>query len=200
MNEMSAPATGKDALRASLREARSQFTPEERLQASADMRARLISSALWQSARSVLLFAPLADEPDLWPLLEGALTAGKQTCLPRFSPPAGCYEPAQVRSLECVLHIGQFGIREPAAHCPAIPVNQLDLALAPGVAFDAGGHRLGRGRGYYDRLLEPFAGVAAGVAFDWQILERVPVEPHDRRLDVIVTPTRWLDVTGRART
>jgi 5,10-methenyltetrahydrofolate synthetase len=181
MNEMSAPATGKDALRASLREARSQFTPEERLQASADMRARLISSALW-------------------PLLEGALTAGKQTCLPRFSPPAGCYEPAQVRSLECVLHIGQFGIREPAAHCPAIPVNQLDLALAPGVAFDAGGHRLGRGRGYYDRLLEPFAGVAAGVAFDWQILERVPVEPHDRRLDVIVTPTRWLDVTGRART
>jgi 5-formyltetrahydrofolate cyclo-ligase len=84
---------------------------------------------------------------------------------------------------------GQFGIREPAPTCVEIPLADLDLVLVPGVAFDASGHRLGRGKGYYDRLLEHFAGKKIGIAFDEQMVGAVPTEKNDGRMDVIVTPT-----------
>lgn len=118
--------------------------------------------------------------------------AGKLTALPRFVEATGTYEAARVVALESDLQPGRFGIREPAAHCAAVPLNQLDLVLAPGVGFDAGGHRLGRGKGHFDRILNAVRGVKLGVAFEWQIVERLPVEPHDVKLDGIVTPTRWL--------
>jgi 5-formyltetrahydrofolate cyclo-ligase len=70
----------------------------------------------------------------------------------------------------------------------------LDLVLAPGVAFDLQGHRLGRGKGFYDRLLADVRGVKCGVAFDEQIVDAVPVGPLDVGVDCLVTPTRWLEV------
>ena len=74
-------------------------------------------------------------------------------------------------------------------------LNRLDLVLVPGVAFDLNGRRLGRGKGYYDRLLAEFEGWTCGVAFDQQVVEAVPSEPHDMRLTCLVTPTRWQFVT-----
>ena len=73
-----------------------------------------------------------------------------------------------------------------------VALNRLDLALVPGLGFDARGHRLGRGKGHYDRLLAGFTGMKIGVAFDFQIVTEVPREPHDIALDAVVTPTRWL--------
>ena len=90
-------------------------------------------------------------------------------------------------------------MREPREHCAALALNRLDFVLVPGVAFDLDGRRLGRGKGYYDRLLATVTGAACGVAFDRQIVPRVPSEPHDARLNCILTPTRWQLVTGRAR-
>ena len=68
----------------------------------------------------------------------------------------------------------------------------LDVVLVPGVAFDLGGRRLGRGAGYYDRLLTGVRGTTCGVAFDEQISGELPVEPHDVHVNCILTPTRWL--------
>jgi 5-formyltetrahydrofolate cyclo-ligase len=67
------------------------------------------------------------------------------------------------------------------------------LILVPGVAFDLHGGRLGRGKGYYDRLLKELRGTTCGVAFDQQVVEAIPVEPHDVRLDHVLTPTRWIE-------
>jgi 5-formyltetrahydrofolate cyclo-ligase len=78
-----------------------------------------------------------------------------------------------------------------------IALNRLDLALVPGVGFDADGRRLGRGRGHYDRLLAQVAGTKCGVAFDEQMAPEIPVAPHDVILNRIVTPTRWLEVPGQ---
>jgi 5-formyltetrahydrofolate cyclo-ligase len=68
------------------------------------------------------------------------------------------------------------------------------LILVPGVAFDLRGGRLGRGRGYYDRLLSGLQGYRCGVAFDEQIVDRVPLEPHDASLNCILTPSRWVEL------
>jgi len=158
---------------------------------SAQICARLAATELWQNARTVLLFAPMPDEPDIWPLLALALAAGKTLALPRFDRAARNYVTALVQNTENDFVAGHFGIREPAAACPVLPLNRLDLALVPGVAFDLHGGRLGRGKGYYDRLLASVPGATCGVAFDEQIVAAVPVEPHDIRLNHILTPTRW---------
>ena len=91
------------------------------------------------------------------------------------------------------LIIGKFGIREVAELSPEMALNQLDLALAPGVAFDPHGRRLGRGKGFYDRLLAGVCGTKCGVAFDEQLVDAVPVGPLDIPLNCILTPTRWIE-------
>ena len=92
------------------------------------------------------------------------------------------------------LRTGQFGIREPIESCPELPLNRLDFVLVPGIAFDLQGRRLGRGKGYYDRLLAEVRGTTCGVAFDEQIVEELPVEPHDIHVNCILTPTRWIEL------
>jgi 5-formyltetrahydrofolate cyclo-ligase len=87
---------------------------------------------------------------------------------------------------------GFRGIAEPLPHCPPLAFEAVDWVLVPGVAFDTHGHRLGYGGGYYDRLLPLLRDDAHRVAgaFDLQIVDRVPIAPHDRPLDAILTETR----------
>ena len=184
-------ATAKAALRAEIH-ARLQATPRgHRMVESAQVCARLTVTELWQQAGTVLLFAPMPEELDIWPLLALALTAGKTVAMPRFDRATRTYAAALVRNTESDFVAGHFGIREPAAACAALPLNRLDLVLVPGVAFDLDGGRLGRGKGYYDRLLASVRGATCGVAYDEQIVAAVPVGPRDIRLNHIRTPTRW---------
>jgi 5-formyltetrahydrofolate cyclo-ligase len=74
-------------------------------------------------------------------------------------------------------------------------MDQINLVAVPGVAFDLQGHRLGRGGGYYDRLLKGFAGVTAALAYDFQILPIIPIEPHDHPVDALVTEIKTVNVS-----
>jgi 5-formyltetrahydrofolate cyclo-ligase len=177
--------------RRQVRESVRAMSAEERAAASVELCQRLRSEAIWQSARSVLCFAPLQDEPDIMPLIEEALSARKTLALPRFDAGTGRYSAACV-SARSELVAGAFGALEPRAGCPALALNPLDLVLVPGVAFDFAGRRLGRGKGFYDRLLAEVRGHKCGVAFDGQLVAQLPEEPHDVRVDSILTPTRWL--------
>jgi 5-formyltetrahydrofolate cyclo-ligase len=163
-------------------------------QASANARRLLLKQAAWQNAASVLGYAPLKGELDIWSLLEDALKAGKQVALPRFNPKTRVYEVCRIECLPEQVEIGRFGIREPVRSCEPLPLNRLDFALVPGVAFDLQGRRLGRGKGYYDCLLAEMRGKTCGVAFDEQIVRAVPVEPHDSDVNCILTPTRWIEL------
>jgi 5-formyltetrahydrofolate cyclo-ligase len=137
------------------------------------------------------MFYPLPDELDISILLQVALALGKELALPRFEPASGSYLSAAVRSLETDLKPGQFGTCEPAPGCQSVPLNRLDFALVPGVAFTLDGRRLGRGKGFYDRLLAGIRGLKCGVAFDQQLVDAIPTEPHDCRVDCILTPSLW---------
>ena len=183
----------KRALRQKVRAELANMTDAERATASAQARALLAAQPRWQRARSVLFFAPLPEELDVWPLLVEALAAGKTVCLPRFAAEKNLYIACQVENPATDLKPGQFGIREPVEGCSPIPLKRLDLILVPGVAYDLHGRRLGRGRGFYDRLLAGVRGTTCGVAFDLQIVRELPVEPHDAYVDCILTPTRWLE-------
>ena len=182
----------KRAVRATVRQSIRRINPTQRAAASASAVALLLEQEQWKKAKSVLLFTPLGDELDLLLCFEEARTAGKLIALPRYLPDQAVYCAAMYEGTPETLSRGQFGVPEPRVNAPVVPLNRLDLALVPGVAFDLSGRRLGRGRGFYDRLLAEVTGVKCGVAFDEQIVPELPEEPHDMAMDFILTPTRWL--------
>lgn len=188
----------KVMLRRELRARLRTLDAAELVHAGEGLRERLVQQPEWLRAGAVMLFASMPEEPDLWPLAERALAEGRRLVFPRYDRAAGVYGAAEVRDLAQDVQVGSFGIREPGPTCPAWSLNQLDLVLVPGLGFDREGHRLGRGRGFYDRMLSSRRGTACGVAMDWQILPAIPVEPHDQHVDCIVTPSRWLAVTRRS--
>jgi 5-formyltetrahydrofolate cyclo-ligase len=185
----------KSGWRKCLRAGLQAFSQEQRDEASARARDLLRRQMAWQRARAILFYAALPGELDLAPLVSEARQAGKAAALPRFVKETNSYQPFEVSDLarDCVP--GKFGIAEPADHCPPMPLNRLDLVLAPGIGFDLSGRRLGRGRGFYDRLLVGIAGAKCGVAFDLQVVARIPAERHDVTMNFILTPTRWLELS-----
>jgi 5-formyltetrahydrofolate cyclo-ligase len=184
----------KVALRKQIRGVLQKISPAARGALSAQIRDRLKEQVIWKNAGQVLFFAPVSNEVDVWPLLEEALNAGKTAALPRFDSADQSYVACRVQNLRSEIVTGEFGIREPAAKCAEIPFSKFDLVLVPGVAFDLRGHRLGRGRGFYDRLLAEVRGAKYGVAFDEQIASEVPVGMLDVQVNFILTATRCVKV------
>jgi len=184
----------KTALRQKIRAALEKISTAVRAVESIELCERLKPQL--QSARTILFFAPLPGELDLWPLLEEAAREGKKVALPWFDPVAQTYRARRVENLTREIVTGKFGVREPAASCVEIPLDRFDLALVPGVAFDLSGNRLGRGQGHYDRLLAKISGVKCGVSYDFQLVGEIPNEPHDARVDFVLTPVRCVKVAG----
>ena len=155
-------AAVKTALRARMLTQLRAMSAEERAERSAIICRRTIESPAWQNARRVLLFSPIRTEPDIAPIGAAATDAGKQTSI----------MPTTLRD-------------ESQLELPFIP----DLVLVPGLAFSGAGHRLGRGGGFYDRLLTGRAhrAVKLGICFASQLLDAVPTEPHDAVLDAVIS-------------
>lgn len=185
----------KTELRSEIRAKLEKFSAEKRRSDSKMLCTKLKGQSFFQSPATVLFFAPLPTEVDLWPLLEESFAAGKIIALTRFDPAGQSYVARRVRDLQSEIVSGQFSIREPRENCTAISSREIDLVLVPGVAFDLHGRRLGRGKGFYDRLLAEICGVKCGIAFDEQIAGEIPVELHDVRMDFILTPTRCAEIT-----
>jgi len=192
------PNLAKVEWRRHLRLAVNALPAAERQAASARARDLLRRQEVWRRAGAVLFYAPMAGELDVSPLLEEALQTGKAVALPRFVEEMGTYFAFQISHPGRDCAPGRFGIAEPGAHCPRLELKRLDLALAPGLGFDLSGRRLGRGRGFYDRLLAGIAGAKCGVAYDQQVVAHIPAERHDVNMNFILTPTRWLEISAPA--
>ncbi|OYV04807.1 MAG: 5-formyltetrahydrofolate cyclo-ligase [Verrucomicrobiales bacterium VVV1] len=137
--------------------------------------------------RTVAIFAALPGEPDLLPLV--TLHPERRWVLPKVQGDALSFH--EVTAPEHELITGAFGIREPRADSPLVAIPEIDVFLCPGLAFDLLGNRLGRGRGFYDRMLEmarPDA-LKLGVCFPFQLVDDTFLEPHDIRMDGLITPS-----------
>lgn len=181
----------KAELRRQLRAEAARHTSDESAEGSRAICERLAAQDVWRNARTVLLYSPLPGEPDLQALVQSALEAHKTLVFPRYATGAGAYQICHVTEPASQLIRGRFGILEPRTECAVWKLNELDLALVPGIGFSLNGCRLGRGKGYLDRMLSEVRGWKCGVAFDWQVTVEIPAERHDIRLNSIVTPTRW---------
>lgn len=181
----------KAALRAQVRVLLRTMSDANQREASAAV-CRALRERVLPDARTILFYAPLVGEVDVWPALEEALASGLTVALPRFDAATGRYEARVLRRSAADVVAGPFGIREPPAHCSKLEPASADWILVPGLAFDVHGGRLGRGRGYYDRLLLEVHGRRCGVAFEQQILPALRCAPHDLRMNALVTPARGI--------
>lgn len=185
-------AMTKAELRAVLRQRAASFAPEDRIAWSREICDRLSGLPELARASRVLSFWPLPEEVDLRPLHVHLASRGATLCLPRVDWATRTIEPVSTNPTGRDLIETRYGLRQPPEGVPATPLGEIEAILAPGVGYDPHGGRLGRGAGFYDRLLARVrsgAGVV-GVCFDGQIVPELPIEPHDVRVAVIVTERR----------
>jgi len=181
-------AREKSRLRRAMRVCRARVTLPEATEAAAACAERLLESPELRAARRVALYAALPDELPTRPLFEALRSGGVRVLLPRLRADGGfSFAPAE-RWGDLVP--GRYGVLEPAPDAAAVPPTRGDVVVLPGVAFDRRGRRLGRGGGHYDRAFPPGqqeAPLLVGHAYAFQLVDAVPVAPHDRAVDAVAT-------------
>jgi 5-formyltetrahydrofolate cyclo-ligase len=195
------PAARKRAIRESVLAQRSALTTGERAEASASIASKLLSHVAYAHAHCVLAYVSFGDEVDSTLFLEHVLQSGKQLVLPRVDTQARRLVLHHVNALSDLVS-GVWGIREPRADAPVASLSGVDFALIPGVAFDRRGGRLGYGGGFYDKLLatslpQTRALVRLSTAFSCQLIDEVPMTPHDIRIPTIITEHEVIDAHDR---
>lgn len=189
----------KSRIRRKMRSALARLSSSSKSNAAVALVGRLLSSDEFGRAQSVGMYVPIVKwEIDLSEAICAGLDQGKNIALPRWNAAAEEYEFAAIKQWS-QLSPGRFGILEPGAKCPKVKGNLLDAVFVPGLAFSLDGGRLGRGGGFYDRLLQDVRSVRCGIAHECQLLDSLPLDPWDRKMERILTPSRSVR-TGRMAT
>jgi len=184
----------KQRLRGKLLKCRRALPFRKRERESREILRRIYREPAYQSAETVMAYVPMEDEIRLYPLLEDCLRKGKKLAIPLITG-KGRMEAVCVPSMESLVK-GAFGIltvREEDRRL--LPAEEIDCVIVPGAGFTRKGERLGLGGGYYDRFLGrcPKA-VRIAPAFSFQVEEKLPVEPHDAKVDIIVTEQECITI------
>lgn len=185
----------KAGMRAQVRQRLAGISAEQRAERSAAACRQALAWTPLAQAASVLAYAPMPSEVDIEPLIEALLARGVVVCLPSTDWSGRAIRPIPITDLRRDLEALDHGVRQPRATLQPIALGEIELFLVPGLAFDERGGRLGRGGGFYDRVLGNPArrGPALGMAFEAQVLGQVPMEAHDQPVDALATCARLID-------
>ena len=163
------------------------MTAEERRTSDRLLFQRFLALSQLADPGPILLYYGVGTEPDTSQLLASLSLEAKELFLPRCLP-QGQMEARRYLGPDR-LAPGPFGILEPDEGCPVIHPEHLSMILVPGLAFDRQGFRLGHGGGYYDRYLSGFCGFTVALCRNRFLFPSLPVEAHDRPVDLILTET-----------
>ena len=161
---------------------------KERLNKSLRIAEQLFALPEVQKAETILFYASLPGEVDTFAMMKQAIQLKKRIALPVIMRDQRKMIPTLTDSLED-LEGGAYGISQPRlSQSNAVDIQCIDAVIVPGLAFDKANNRLGRGAGYYDRFLSglPISTAKIGIAFDFQIVDRLPTEEHDVPLHSII--------------
>jgi 5-formyltetrahydrofolate cyclo-ligase len=196
------PQANKSGIRKSIIALREQLSDDDRVARSASITERLRQLPEYRDAGAVLGYMNFGAEfaSELW--AAQALADGKRLALPRVNHHTNLLDLYWVEDLESQLARGLWGIREPVVErCERInSLNEVEFALLPGVAFTKDGARLGYGGGFYDKLLAGRGGeprpTLAAAAFALQIVEQIPLEATDVKVEWIITEQETIACLG----
>jgi len=180
----------KHKIRKHIKSIISSYSMLEKAQKSAIIRDRLFNEEEFKRARVVMFYVSLQDEVDTLAMIDEALKAGKRIAVPVILKKENRLIAGEIHNRLEDLESQHFGIYQPRQdRVKEVPLDDIDLVVVPGVAFDRKNIRLGRGHGYYDRFLSglPKRTKTIGLAFDFQVLEDLPQDPHDVPVSKIIT-------------
>ena len=172
---------------------RDLMSDESRAEKSGTIMNSLFEFANFIEARTVLFYINSGSEVITEAMIDKSLRHEKVVGLPWIDKKEGRILPLKIDDLDQDVKPGYRGLREPIPQrCKVIPVETIDLSIIPGIAFDERGGRIGHGTGFYDRFI-PTLDVTTrkvALAFECQIVSQIPMEPHDRYIDIIITEKR----------
>ena len=156
---------------------------------------RLFDFANFVEANITMLYISCPGEVSSRNIITYCLDYRKIIVLPAFDPQKFRIRLFKIDNIEKDLKPGSRGMLEPdTARCKSVPVECLDIAIIPGIAFDEKGGRIGSGEGYYDRFIPklPITTRKVSIAFEDQIIPQAPMESHDKHVDIIITNERTI--------
>lgn len=154
---------------------------------------RLFEFANFLESKIVMLYVNAENEVGTQNIIKRAYEYNKIVVLPAFDPALSTMKLMKVDNPNKDLTVGPRGILEPdPAKCKAVPLDCIDIAIVPGIAMDEKGGRIGSGDGYYDRIIPdlPLTTRKVGLVFEGQLVPQVPMESHDKHVDIIITEKR----------
>ncbi len=176
----------KPDLKRRLRAERIQMSERVVREKSLCIYRRLINMPAYRLARCIACYVSIKNEVDTKTVIQNAIGGGKQVGVP-VTREDGDMNFQVIEGLSD-LRPAHYGLREPVPDPQKVLLpHTIDLILIPGIAFDRHGHRVGSGGGYYDRFLARTEAVRVGLSYTFQIIDRVPAEPHDVKMDLIIT-------------
>lgn len=190
----------KNQIREQMKELRRDLDRQTVIQFSDAIQARVMSLGSFDKARHVMVYMSFSNEVETEKLIKTAAKMNKNIYLPRVKDGV-IMEAIPYHQQVHNLVKSQFGVLEPPPdHRPADP-SVLDLVIIPGLAFDPSGNRIGFGKGYYDRFLRLLRTDCAkvAVAYDFQVLECIPHDDFDTKIEMIVTDKRMLECEDGCR-
>ena len=189
----------KATIRKEILEKRKSQDPKIRDAQSRSIMRTLVGRKEFQKADRILVYLSKDGEVCTDNLLDRAFELGKRVCVPVVDRENDELRISELPGPEIDFRLGAFGVREPAEEdLNFVPPDQIDLVIAPGLAFDRRGGRIGYGKGYYDRLLSRLGSQVPRIAlaFDFQVLDTVPQDENDIRVDAIITEKSTMDCSS----
>jgi 5-formyltetrahydrofolate cyclo-ligase len=181
----------KQRIRSEIKGVLAGMDPAQTARDSSDAAGMLVSQREFTDARSVMIFLPIPGEIDPCDIARAAWSEGKRVAVPKIRAP-GVMDAIVIHSLDQGLAPGAMDILEPIGN-DVLAAGELDLIVAPALAFDRRGNRLGRGGGYYDRFIDLHReALVCGLAFAGQVLDEVPAEPHDQPINMLATNVEFI--------
>lgn len=188
----------KAEIRRQMRRLRRDLSEEEQQRAADGVYAQIMRMESYRTARTVMAYAAVRGELSMRRIMEDIRASGRLLALPRCGE-SGDMD-AFIVTEQRQLRRGAYGIWEPDESCPIVPPDAIDLMLIPGTAFDRAGGRIGQGGGYYDRYILKTRAFRVGVCHGFALMDSVPTEKHDARMDAVVTPEETLIFRQEERT
>lgn len=190
----------KKVLRKEILAKRKIISQKEKAEMDTIIECRFYETKYYKEAEKIFIYISFDSEINTKSMISRAIADGKKVYVPRTEYKTKLMEAIEIKSLDNLIEEEKYGILEPSIEEPAIDPNELDLIVVPGVAFDRNGGRMGYGAGYYDRYFKRIDNsntkriTKLVLAYDFQILNKVPMNKQDVPIDFIITEKNIIEV------
>ena len=147
-----------------------------------------------KKSKTILVYFNTQNEVMTTEFISQCIAEDKAVYLPVVLKEQNKMEFYRIFNVNNDIHLGNYGIREPMTNPNnRVELKDIDVVVVPGIAFDTKKNRLGYGKGYYDSFLKDLAPkvIKVGLGFDFQVIDKIPIENFDISMDIIITETRW---------